>query len=51
MYGVKTKGDRAVKHEKWLISSFGMSVSPSVTMISARDARASENVCSTGVLT
>ena len=43
----KTYGDRAVKLEKWPISSFGMSVhqsvSPSVTIISARDASASEN--------
>ena len=39
----KTDGDRAVKHEKWPISSFGMSVSQWVTMISARDASASEN--------
>ena len=42
----KTDGDRAVKHEKWPISSFGMSVSQSVsesvTMIRARDASASE---------
>ena len=43
----KTYGDRAVKLEKWPISSFGPSVSqsvrPSVTMISARDASASKN--------
>ena len=32
-----------VKHEKWPISSFGMSVSESVTMIIARDARAYMN--------
>ena len=39
----KTYGDRAVKLEKWPISSFGPSVNPSITMISARDASASEN--------
>ena len=38
----KTYGDRAVKLEKWPISSFGMSINQSVTMISARDASASE---------
>ena len=42
----KTYGDRAVKLEKWPISSFGpsvnQSVSQSVTIISARDASASE---------
>ena len=41
----KTYGDRAVKHEKWPISSFGKSVRLSVTMISARDASASGNSC------
>ena len=39
----KTYGDRAVKLEKWPISSFGMSISQSVTVVSARDASASEN--------
>ena len=39
----KTYGDRAVKLEKWPISSFGPSVNQSVTIISARDASASEN--------
>ena len=36
MYGIKGRGDRAVKHEEWPIFSFG----PSVTMISATDASA-----------
>ena len=40
----KTYGDRAVKLEKWPISSFGPSVNPSITMISARDASASEKL-------
>ena len=35
-------GDRTVKYEEWLISSFDESVSQSITMISARDAGASE---------
>ena len=43
----RTDGDKAVEHEEWPISSFGMSVSESVsqsvTMIIARDASASEN--------
>ena len=39
----KPDGDRAVKHEKWPISSFGNSLSQTVTMISARDAGASDN--------
>ena len=40
----KTYGNRAVKLEKWPISSFGPSVNQSVTIISARDASASENL-------
>ena len=44
----RTDGDKAVEHEEWPISSFGMSVSESVsqsvTMIIARDASASENL-------
>ena len=43
----RTDGDKAVEHEEWPISSFGMSVSQWVsewvTMIIARDASASEN--------
>ena len=35
-------GERTVKCEEWLISSFDQSVSQSATMISARDAGASE---------